>query len=173
VTAIGDWLDSLNSSYTKDESLAFESPILKEAHATWSRLGGIPARSAFTPRTSKAFLGNLLIFEWKNDSFLIRLMGTRISAVLGEMQGRMIEEALPPEVAQRWKVVLSDVLHEAKPVRVVKTVAFNDLHYLESELFLAPLLDAQGLLTMVFAVAAFRSGVAPGRKLGDLIASGS
>lgn len=170
---IGDWLDSLNSAYTKDESLAFESPILKEAYAAWSRVGGIPARSAFTPRISKTFLGNLLIFEWKNDTFLIRLMGTRISAVLGEMQGKVLEEAVPVEVAQRWKIVLRDVMHDAKPVRVVKTVAFNDLHYLQAELFLAPLLDAEGQLTMVFAVATFRSGVAPGRRVGDLIANGS
>ncbi len=170
---IGDWLDSLNSAYTKDESLAFESPILRDAYAAWSRVGGIPARSAFTPRTSKTFLGNLLIFEWKNDTFLIRLMGTRISSVVGEMQGKLLEEAVPVEVAQRWKIVLSDVMQEAKPVRVVKTVAFNDLHYLQAELFLAPLLDAEGQPTMMLAVAAFRSGVAPGRRVGDLIANGS
>jgi hypothetical protein len=100
-------------------------------------------------------------------------MGTRISAVLGEMQGKMLEDALPREVAQRWAIVLSEVVKTVKPLRVVKTVAFNDLHYLQAELFLAPLLDAAGQLTMVFVVAAFRSGVAPSRKLGDLVAAGS
>ncbi|GAA0562517.1 PAS domain-containing protein [Rhizomicrobium electricum] len=169
---IGDWLESLNSAYTKDETLAFESPILKEACAAWSRVGGIPPRSAFTPRSSKAFLGNLIIFERKGGSFLIRLMGTRISTVLGEMQGKTVDDALPPEVAKRWKIVLSEILDRAKPVRVVKRVAFNDLHYLEAELFLAPLLDAEGQPTMLFVVAAFRSGVAPSRKFGDLIADG-
>jgi hypothetical protein len=31
VAEIGDWSESLNSPYTEDESLAFESPILKAA----------------------------------------------------------------------------------------------------------------------------------------------
>lgn len=168
---IGDWSDSTNtqSSYVRDDTLAFESAVLKEAFAAWSAAGPIPARRQFTPRSSKAFLGNLIIFEQHDATYLIRLMGTRISSVLGEMQGKLIDEAVPPDVASRWKAVLNDVLTCRKPQRAVKTVAFNDLHYLEAEIFLAPLLDAGGELTMVFAAAAFRSGVAESRKLDDLI----
>jgi hypothetical protein len=173
VTEIGDWSESLNSDHIKDETLAFESPILKDAYAAWSAAGAIPKRSAFTPRTAKTFLGNLIIFERKGGSFLVRLMGTRISAVLGEMQGKLIEEAIPPEVAERWTAILSEVLSASKPMRVVKTVSFSDLHYLGAELLLAPLLDADGQPTMVFAVAAFRSGVAPSRKQGSPIGAGS
>lgn len=171
MSAISDWSESLNSTYTKDESLSFESPILLAAFEAWASFGTIPPRSAVTPRSAKAFVGNLIIFERHDDTYLIRLMGTRISAVLGEMQGKVLPEAVPLEVALRWKSVLDIVLAEMKPSRVVKTVAFNDLHYLEAELCLAPLLDAQGHPTMVFAVAAFRSGVAPRSKLGELIAS--
>jgi hypothetical protein len=171
VSAISDWSESLNSSYTKDDSLAFESPILLAAYEAWASFGTIPPRSAFTPRSAKAFVGNLIIFERQADTYLVRLMGTRISAVLGEMQGKILAEAVPGEVALRWKSVLDLVLAEMKPTRLVKTVAFNDLHYLEAELCLAPLLDAQGHPTMVLAVAAFRSGVAPKSKLGELIAA--
>jgi hypothetical protein len=171
VSAIGDWSESLNSAYTKDESLTFESPIVKAGFEAWAAMGGIPARSQFTPRTAKTFLGNLIIFERLDTSYQIRLMGTRITAVLGEMQGKTLTQALPGEVAERWTAVLNIVLRDAKPMRVVKTVAFNDLHYLEAELCLAPLLDGSGRLTMVFAVAAFRSGVAPKSKLGALIAA--
>jgi hypothetical protein len=170
VAEIGDWSESLNTAYIKDDTLTFESPILKAGFEAWSRTGAIPARSQFTPRSSKGFLGNLIIFERVEGTFLIRLMGTRISAVLGEMQGMRIEHAVPVEVAARWRPVLSEVLVTRIPTRVVKTVAFNDLHYLEAELLLAPLLDAAGQLTMVFAVAAFRSGVAKSRALEHLIA---
>ncbi len=171
MTEICDWSERLNSSYTKDESLAFETPVLTEAYNAWERLGGIPSRCQFTPRLSKAFLGNLVIFERHESTFRIRLMGTRISCVLGEMQGKLLPDAVPPEVAARWQTDLSEVIANRKPLRAVKTVAFNDLHYLEAELFLAPLLDSRGELTMVFAVVAFRMGVAPNHQLGDLIAA--
>lgn len=171
MTEICDWSERLDSSTTKDESLVFESPILMEAYMAWSRLGDIPSRSQFTPRSSKAFLGNLMIFEQRDSTFRIRLMGTRVSCVLGEMQGKLLPEAVPPDVAVRWQAHLSEVIANRKPTRAVKTVAFNDLHYLEAELFLAPLLDGAGELTMVFAVVAFRMGVAPSHQLGDLIAA--
>jgi hypothetical protein len=87
------------------------------------------------------------------------------------MQGKLLETALPAEVATRWKAVLSEIIASTKPLRVVKTVAFNDLHYLEAELLLAPLRDGEGQPTMVFTVAAFRSGVAPSRRLGDIVAN--
>jgi hypothetical protein len=99
-------------------------------------------------------------------------MGTRIAAVLGEMQGKRIDDAVPPEVARRWTTVLGEILSNIKPVRAIKTVDFNDLHYLEAELLLAPLLDATGQPTMVLVVAAFRSGVAAKRKFGDGLADG-
>lgn len=171
MSAIGDWSESLASAYVNDESLGFEAPVVKAGFDAWSSFGAIPPRSAFTPRNAKDFLGNLILFERQNSSYLIRLMGTRISTVLGEMQGKALTEALPGEVAERWKAVLDMVLTQMKPMRVVKTVAFNDLHYLEAELFLAPLLDGHGDPTIVFAVAAFRSGVAPKSKLGELIAN--
>lgn len=171
MAVIHDWSESLNSSFIRDETLAFESPILVEAYTAWKCVGPMPSRSDFTPRSSKTFLGNLLIFEQQGATFRIRLMGTRVATVLGEMQGKMLPEAVPPDVARRWNTVLGEVLGSRKPHRIVKTVAFNELDYLEAELFLAPLLDGRGELTMVFVAAAFRSGVAPSHQLGDLIAA--
>jgi len=160
VTANDVWSESLKSSHIKDETLAIESQVLKDALAEWSRHGSIPARSQLTARASKAFLGHLMIFERQGATFRIRLMGTRIAAVLGEMQGQTVDEALPAEVAARWNAAINDVLDGGKPQRIAKTVAFKDLHFLNAEIFLAPLLDGEGKPNMVFAVAAFRSGVA-------------
>lgn len=166
----GEWATS-PSALTRDDTLAFEAQLLKDAHAEWTlqAANGIPARGAFTPRSVKSFVGSLAIFERRPDDFLIRLMGSRISSVIGEMQGRMLAEALPPDAAFNWMRELDAVLASGKPRRVIKTVNFNNLNYLEAEVFIAPLADDQGNVTMVFSVAAFRAGVAPTRRLGDII----
>ncbi|GAA0541693.1 hypothetical protein FHS83_000173 [Rhizomicrobium palustre] len=157
---------------TWDESLAFESPLLAQAYQTWAELGAgaIPARSRFTPRAVKAFVGHLTIFEKMADGgYLIRLMGTRIAATLGEMQGKRLEEALPALVATRWSTALTRALDEKKPLRIVTVVSLNDLHFLEAEIFIAPLSDDAGALNMVFTTTVFRAGVAKSTAVADLV----
>ena len=172
MSAFDNWATS-PSALARDDTLACESPLLQDAHAEWLRqaAGGIPARRQFTPRSTKSFVGNLVIFERRDDGFFIRLMGSHISAVIGEMQGKMIGDALPPEAAFNWIRELDAVLAMGKPRRVVKTVTFNNLNFLEAEVFLAPVLDDQDQPSLVLAVASFRSGVTPSRKLGEIIGS--
>jgi hypothetical protein len=161
------------SAITRDETLSFDSQTLRDALEEWTlqAAGSIPARSQFTPRSVKSFAGNMTIVERRGDTYYIRLMGTRIASVIGEMQGKTIVEALPQEIARSWVREFDAVIAARAPQRIVKTVSFTELQYLEAEIFLAPLLDDQGELTMVFSVATFRSGVAPSHKLGDIITS--
>jgi hypothetical protein len=163
---------SQNSTVVKDNTLTFESYILKEAQAEWTRraAGKIPLRSSFTPRLVRAFVGNLAVFERRErSSYFVRLMGTRIAGVLGEMQGKTLDEALPPDVARRWVLALDEVLRTRAPARIVNTVSFDNLDFLEAEVFLAPLLDETSKPTMVFTVVAFRSGVNKGPSLNELV----
>jgi len=163
VNAFKDWASSPRTSVAKDGSLAFESPVLKAALEEWNRhaAGAIPKRSSFTAREVRSFVGHLVIFERAgDDGYRIRLMGTRVTAVIGEMQGKTLDEALPEDTVRRWKIALSHVLSALRPVRIVSTVAFNSLDFLEAEILLAPLCDEHGEATMVFTVATFRSGVA-------------
>ncbi len=163
---------SPHSAVIKDDALAFESDILKEAQAEWMRqaAGTIPPRSAFTPRSVRAFVGNLVIFERRaRSSHFVRLMGTRIAGVLGEMQGKSLNEALPSDVARRWTLALDEVLRTGRQARIVNTVSFDNLDFLEAEVFLAPLLDEKGDPTMVFAVVTFRSGVNKGPSLDEFV----
>lgn len=166
-----DWLKGLDSPPVLDETLSFESEIIKNAFAEWSRHGPLPSRADFTPRSSKAFLGNMVIFERQDATYRIRLMGTRITVVLGEMQGKLLEECLPAAVAARWKAVLDDTLASQTPVRVIKKVGFKDLHFLQAEILVAPLCDAERRPTMLFTVAVFQFGVSNHRKLDTLIAT--
>lgn len=163
---------SPHSAVVKDNTLTFESEILVAAHAEWTRQAGgkIPPRSAFTARMVRAFVGNLMVFERHEMSgYLVRLMGTRIAGVLGEMQGKTIDEALPSDVARRWTLALNEVLHTCRPGRIVNTVSFDNLDFLEAEVFLAPLLDEEGEPAMVFVVVAFQSGVTKGPSLNELV----
>lgn len=166
------WATSPHSAAVSDNTLAFVSDILKEAQAEWMRQAGgaIPPRSSFTPRSVRAFVGNLMVFERRARSrYLVRLMGTRIAGVLGEMQGETLDEALPADVARRWTLALDEVLRTHRPARIVSTVSFDNLDFLEAEVFLAPLLDEMKQPTMVFAVVAFRSGVSKGLSLNEFV----
>lgn len=168
-----DWASSPRHAVEMDASLAFESDVLKSAWQEWSRqaIAGVPHRSAFTPRNAKPFLPHLVIFERRDSTFLIRLMGTKVSAVIGEMQGRTIDEALPSDVATRWKTALSQVLHSGQPIRAVTAVGFRNLNYLQAEILLAPLLDDKEEQSMVFAVTVFRAGVSPDRSVEEIVAA--
>lgn len=166
------WATSPHSAAVRDDALAFEADILKEAHAEWTRqaAGKIPPRSSFTPRSVRAFVGNLVVFEWRErSSYFVRLMGTRIAGVLGEMQGKTLDEALPFDVARRWTAALDEVLRTRRPARIVSTVSFDNLDFLEAEVFLAPLLDERGGPTMVLVVVAFRSGVNKGPSVDEFV----
>jgi hypothetical protein len=171
VTEFENWASSPRA-ITLDESLAFEAPLLKEACEMWTAVakGAIPPRSAFSARLVKNFVGNLIIFERLDaDDYLIRLMGTRVSNMLGEMQGQTLRQGLPADAEERWKLALNAVRASRKPLRIVTLVNINDLQFLEAELFLAPLCDDTGQETMVFTVAVFRSGVAKSRSVDDLV----
>lgn len=157
---------------TKDDNLAFESPVLQAAAETWFVLaeGQIPPRSRFTARTVKGFVGHLIIFEKLTaENYLIRLMGTRVTNILGEMQGKTLTEALPAETAGRWCAALNDLLAARRPMRLVTTLNFNDLHYLEAEIFLAPLTDDAGKETKALAAVVFRQGLSKKTSVADLI----
>jgi len=167
VAEFENWTTSPRTAVAQDDTLAFESPLLKAALDVWrgKAAGAIPARNSLSPRDVKGFVGNLVIFERTAQcDYRIRLMGTKVSLVIGEMQGKTLEEALPTDVARRWKVALNKVRRGRRVFRIVNRVAFNNLDFLEAEILLAPLLDDAGRPEMVFGAVTFRSGVAAERS---------
>jgi hypothetical protein len=156
---------------TRDEHLGFEAPVLKLACDTWiaTAKGGIPTRSQFTARTVKPFVSNVVIFERREIDYFIRLMGTRITSTLGEMQGKTLREALPEDAVIRWATELDHVLDIHKPIRVVTKVQLNHLHFLDAELFMGPMTDEHGKECMVLAAVVFSSGLRPPPSVADII----
>ena len=174
-TPFNDWAKARTWESECDPTLTFEAPLLREALSAWRRLAGdapIPTRRSLTPRALKPLIGQITIFERLEDSagYRIRLMGTRITEVLGEMQGKTLDEALPPDAAMRWRTALDNTLGERCPLRFLSRVAFNNLDFLQAELLLAPLLDDAGALTMAFAVTIFHTGSVQESKLDKLLA---
>lgn len=157
----------------RDEHLGFEAPVLKVACDTWLAVaqGGIPARKQFTARTVKPFVSNVVIFERRDTDYFIRLMGTRVTTTLGEMQGKTLREALPEDAVLRWATELDHVLEIHKPMRVVTKVQLNHLHFLDAELFMGPMNDEAGQECMVLAAAVFSSGLRPAPSIADIIGS--
>ena len=165
VIAFDYWKERSWAVVEHDPLLSFETGILNEAFAVWcahAESGTIPPRSALTARDMKTFLGSVLIVERQDDGrYRVRLMGTKITQVIGEMQGRIIEEALPPDAVARWRMGFDLVLSELRPMRFVSKVIVQDIRCLQAEILLAPLLDEAGRPNMVFGVAIFKTGENP------------
>lgn len=162
--AYKNWAMSPRSVYTDEIALAFSSEELRAAYEYWSNCadGAIPRKASLSPRSMKHFLGHVAIFEkTPNGPYRIRLMGTHLASVVGEMQGQGITETLPAETAQRWTHALDAVIASRRPRRIVSHLAVGRLEYLEAEILVAPLLNENDQVTMVLGVAVFAAGIKP------------
>lgn len=160
--SFNDWAEARAWDSLCDPELRFEAQTLVDALALWRRHAGddIPRRSALTARELKPVIGNVAIFERVGrypSRYRVRLMGTRVSQVLGEMQGRALEDVLSPEAVLRWSAAFDETLKSGRALRFVSKVQIRDLDFLESELLLAPLLDDLGDAGLVFTVAVFHA----------------
>jgi hypothetical protein len=151
-----NWATSPSSVYLDEIPFELRSEELKAAYAYWldCAKGTIPQKKSLVPRSMKAFLGNVAIFEKKSDGlYLVRLMGTHLTNVIGEMQGRTITDALPLDAAQRWSQAFDNVIATQRPSHIISHLDIGLHKYLEADIFLAPLLDEDGRTSMILGVA--------------------
>lgn len=157
--AFDEWAKAHNWPARCDPSLDFESAALKDLLAIWRALGGdtgIPHRNKFSAKILKPYLGNISIMERTCDAvarYRVRLLGTRLSHILGEMQGKYLDEVLNPEVAAHWKARLDVTLGENRPMRFVSRVDARELYFLRSETLWAPLSGDDETTHLVLMVA--------------------
>lgn len=143
-----------------DPTLACEAPALRNFLELWEALskiaGGVPPRRAMTARVLKNYLTDLLLVERVETGdglrFRVRIVGTRISSVTGDVTGKFINEFVPPELLPRWTGVSERVLGGGRPLRFKGRVLLNDKTNLMAEYVSAPLADEQGQATMVLTV---------------------
>jgi len=145
--AFNDWAEAHDWPARCDPDLNFDAPALTDLLGIWREQAGqsgMPQRSQLTARVLKSHLRHISIIERIGDVFpryRVRLLGTQLAQMLGEMQGRYLDEVMPPEVAAHWQARLDLALAERSPVRFVSRVDMKKLYFLRSESFWAPLAD--------------------------------
>ncbi|MGC9955100.1 MAG: PAS domain-containing protein [Rhizomicrobium sp.] len=164
--AFNDWAKAQGWPSLCDPDLAFESEALTDLLAIWRKQAGteaIPQRSRMSARALKHHLGHVAILERVADGparYRVRLMGTRITQLVGEMQGKFLEEVVPAGVLPRWYCALNLTLAEGRPLRFVTRVDFGTLDFLQAEILLVPLLEESDTPSLVLGGASFKVNVA-------------
>jgi hypothetical protein len=137
-----------------DADLAFELAELTELVTVWrERLNGrvMPLRTEIPARALKRNLRRLMLFERvempDGHRYRIRLMGTSLVQVWGDLTGKLVNLAVPQQLSPRWEAFLDLVLKAQCPMRFVAEVR----SFLVAEIAAVPLADDSGRPVMVMA----------------------
>jgi hypothetical protein len=157
-----------------DPTLAFRRPELAAMGALWRKMAGdapVPKRADMSLRVLKDHLANVVIYErlnhQKTHCYRVRLMGTQFAQVMGDLTGKFVDEAIPPEFLSRWQAALDAVLESGVPLRFVSRSDTANKAFLVGEFFEAPLLADDGSMNLVIAAGIFT----PATDWHDLLAS--
>ena len=144
-----------------DPTLAFRRPELAAMGALWRKMAGdapAPRRGDMSLRALKDHLANVVIYERLDEDtrcYRVRLMGTQFAQVMGDLTGKLIDEAIPPEFLPRWHAALDAVLDGGVPLRFVSRSDTANKSFLVGEFFEAPLLADNGTMNLVIAAGIF------------------
>ena len=139
-----------------DWTLQFERSETILARDYWSSKysnGRMPRRSDLVPKQMKAFMPHIGLIEVRPapvDDYFIRLAGSRWEDVFGAMRGKFLRDFLPTHIEGRWRLLFDSVCAAKLPVRVSTHITFEDKHWIATEMFVAPLSDNGGALSMLF-----------------------
>ena len=122
----------------------------------------MPARADIDPTEMRPFLPHVGLVETPDGSaarpdYRIALAGSAIESVLGPLTGRLLQEAVPPMIARRWRSVYEVAVTEAVPIRATSRVSFEAKNFLMAELLVAPLTGDPGRVDTLFVSLAFWS----------------
>lgn len=122
----------------------------------------MPSRADIDPVEMRGFLAHVALIETPDGSvarpdYRISLAGTAIEAVLGPLTGKLLQQAVAPAVARRWRGLYEVVVTEAAPIRATSRVSFEEKNFLMTELMVAPLSRHPLRVEMLFVTLAFWS----------------
>ena len=138
-----------------------------DLHALWrSKAGptGIPARGEMTARLLKPFMKMVTIHERvpgpdATRRYRMRLVGSGVTQVIGEVSGKFYDEFLPANSLPIWNAMSDVLLRHGAPLRMlIRPDEFNKTH-LVGEFFAAPLLDADGTANLLLSIGHFDGAV--------------
>lgn len=131
-----------------DETLSFVQPELAALYALWrakaDELGGLPPREVLDMRSLKPYLGHLSVSERVESapgkfSYCLRLQGSFMAEMFGNQTGKLLEDAAPPELAERWTFVYDALLEMKRPLRLQGTYRQESMEHLIAETLALPL----------------------------------
>lgn len=133
--------------FAVDETMAFDRPELRDLLALWrakaDALQALPRREELDIRLLKPFLRHLSVVERTDaggkSSYRLRLQGAVLTEYFGAHTGKLLEEAAPPELAERWTAAYDALLEARRPLRLVGTYGKGKMDYLVAETLAVPL----------------------------------
>jgi len=151
-----------------DETLAFVHPELMRLLELWRAEAGdepIPPRRVMSPRLLKSFLRDIALYEriageGGKRRYRVRLIGTALAQILGDLTGKFLDEAIPEDFVVRWHAALDATLGARAPLRFLGREDTKGMTFLTGEFFSAPLIADDGQTNLVLAAARF-SGKRP------------
>ena len=122
-----------------------ETSLARDYLGSLGRRGRLPKRADLAPSEMKPFLSNIGLIDVRllptGKDYFIRLAGSKWESVFGAMKGKLLHEFLPAHIEARWRLVFDTVCARSAPVRVTTRISFNDMTWLATEMFVAPLGD--------------------------------
>ena len=120
-----------------DASLAFNHPDLRRLLGLWRKQakGGIPLRTDMTPRVLKSHLQDIAICrriagDRSERRWRVCQQGVWFAQILGDFNGKFLDEVLPPHLQPRWQVALDATLADRAPLRFLGRTDANRLLHL-------------------------------------------
>jgi hypothetical protein len=117
---------------------------------------GIPKRANITHRSLGSLLASVAIYQRipvREGVFRyrVRMIGSVLAEMLGDMTGRFLDESVPARFLPRWQATLDACFAARSPLRfLTRSDSLNKSHVL-GEYFAAPLLSENGTTDLVLA----------------------
>jgi hypothetical protein len=79
-----------------------------------------------------------------------------LSHFFGDHTGKLLEDAVPPQLAERWTGIYDAVLEARRPLRMLGTYDTESMNYLVGEALAIPLGNGEAAPGSVLSAAYFR-----------------
>lgn len=133
---------------TIDETMAFTQPELAALFDLWRAKAdasrSLPRREDLDIRFLKPFLRHVSVLERiggaaGQPSYRIRLQGSFLVQFFGDQTGKLLEDAVPADLAERWAGVYDALLEARRPLRLLGSYDRENMNYLTGEALALPL----------------------------------
>jgi hypothetical protein len=149
-----------------DENMSFVHPELASIYGLWrakaDRAGALPRREDLDLRSLKPYLEHLSVVERVEiapgkSGYRLRLQGSFMGEVFGHHTGKLLDEVVSPELAERWTYIYDALLEMKRPLRLQGTYKQEAMEHLVAESLAVPLGNGDAPPVCVLAATYYRS----------------